>query len=581
MRANNNYERPLFRGRAPFSIYDVPIALAVFGLIWAFLTVGRDMNSPVLPESSAFDLDFLKLPYYALRSVFRMFVAYFCSLVFTFIFGSLAAHNKTAEKIIIPTIDILQSVPILGFLAVTVNGFMAMFPGSIMGIELASIFAIFTSMVWNLVYSFFQSVRAIPQELNEGAAIFRLTPMQRFVKLEVPSAMIGLVWNSMVSFGGGWFFLAASEAITVLNKDIRLPGLGSYLATAVEQGNFAAIAAAIAVMLGIVVALDLVFFRPLLAWAQKFQAGESFDSGYESNVLTAIQRSTLVENFQVHVSQPVWSFLIDQLPVRLNTLRRTALPTERRRRISWIGLVLLVAGAVFVVYKVGDGIVYLAKSMTLRELGVIGLSGLATAGRVLATVLLASLVWVPVGTYIGMRPALARRIRPIIQIGAAFPANLIYPLLVLLFVGAGLSLGVGSIILMFVATQWYILFNVIVGALTVPEDLVAAADVMGLKGFMRFRYLVAPVVFPYWVTGAITAAGGAWNASIVTEVASFGNREMRTFGLGSYIADATAAGRWAGIVVSIVVMCLLVVLTNRFLWRRLYRYAEEHLSLDR
>lgn len=581
MRATNNYERPLFRGRAPFSIYDVPIALAVFGLIWAFLTVGRDMNSPVLPDPVAFDLSFIRLPYYALRSVFRMFVAYFCSLVFTFIFGSLAAHNKTAEKIIIPTIDILQSVPILGFLAVTVNGFMALFPGSIMGIELASIFAIFTSMVWNLVYSFFQSVRAIPQELNESAAIYRLTPTQRFVKLEVPSAMIGLVWNSMVSFGGGWFFLAASEAITVLNKDIRLPGLGSYLATAVEQGNFPAIGAAIALMLAIVIVLDLVFFRPLLAWAQKFQPAETFDSGYESNVLTALQRSTIIERFQIHVSQPLWSLLIDQLPVRLGSLRRAAIPAGRRRRMSWIGIVLVAVGVAALVYKAGDGVFYLVNSITLDELGLIGLSGLATMGRVFATVLLASLVWVPVGTYIGMRPGLARRIRPIIQVGAAFPANLVYPLLVLLFVQTGLGLGVGSIILMFVATQWYILFNVIVGALTVPDDLISAADVMGLKGFMRFRYLVAPVVFPYWVTGALTAAGGAWNASIVTEIASFGTHEMRTFGLGSYIAEATVQGRWAGIVVSIVVMCLLVVLTNRFLWRRLYRYGEEHLTLDR
>ncbi len=581
MPATNNYERPLFRGRAPFSIYDLPIALAVFGLIWAVLTVGRDMTSPVLPESGEFDLSYLKLPYYALRSVFRMFVAYLASLVFTFIFGSLAAHNKTAEKIIIPTVDILQSVPILGFLAVTVNGFMALFPGSIMGIELASIFAIFTSMVWNLVYSFFQSVKTIPQELLESTKVYRLSSMQRFVRLEVPSAMIGLVWNSMVSFGGGWFFLAASEAITVLKKDIRLPGLGSYLATAVEQGDIARIFAAIILMLTIVITLDLIFFRPLLAWAQKFSSSESLDSDCESNVLTALQRSTLIERFQEHVSKPMWSLLIDQIPARIGRIRHSPTFVVRRRRISWIGILLLVVGAAALIYKVGDGIFYLFQSMTAREFGTICLAGLATMGRVLATVLLASLVWVPVGTYIGTRPALARRIRPIIQIGAAFPANLVYPLLVALFVAAGVGLGVGSIVLMFVATQWYILFNVIVGALTVPEDLSNAADVMGLKGFARFRYLVAPVVFPYWVTGALTAAGGAWNASIVTEVASYASTEMKTFGLGSYIAQATVEGHWTGIVVSIVVMCLFVVLMNRFLWRRLYRYGEEHLSLDR
>lgn len=575
-----NYERPLFKGRAPFSVYDVPIAIAVFALIWAFLTVGRDMAAPVLPETRELDLNFIRLPYYAMRSVARMFIAYACSLLFTFVFGSLAAHNKTAEKVIIPTIDILQSVPILGFLAITVNGFMAMFPGSMLGIELASIFAIFTSQVWNIVYSFFQSVRAIPRDLTESAAIYRLRPIQRFFKLEVPYSMIGLVWNSMVSFGGGWFFLAASEAITVLGKDIRLPGLGSYLATAVQQGNFACIAAAIGTMLLIVILLDLVFFRPLLAWAQKFQTGSDFEGVYESNVLTALQRSVLIEKFQEHVSQPIWSLLIDRLPAKLSSSRFNSIPARRKRNISWVGISLLVVGAAALVYKAGDGILFLVRSMTLYELGVIWLAGLTTMVRVFAAVVLASLVWVPIGTYIGMRPALAQKIRPIIQIGAAFPANLIFPLVFLLFVAGGVNLGIGSVILMFIATQWYILFNVIVGALSVPDDLKQAADVMRLKGFMRFRTLVAPVVFPFWVTGALTAAGGAWNASIVAEVASFGEHKMSCFGLGSYIAEATVKGNWPGIIVSIVVMCLLVILMNRFLWRRLYRYAEEHLSLE-
>lgn len=575
-----NYERPLFRGQVPFTIYDVPIALAVFALIWAFMTVGRDMTAPVLPDSGELDLSFLKLPYYAMRSVARMFIAYVCSLLFTFVFGSLAAHNRTAEKVIIPTIDILQSVPILGFLAITVNGFMSLFPGSMLGIELASIFAIFTSQVWNIVYSFFQSVRAIPRDLNESAAVFKLSPIQRFFRLEVPSSMIGLVWNSMVSFGGGWFFLAASEAITVLGKNIRLPGLGSYLATAVEKGDFACIAAAIGVMLAIVILLDLVFFRPLLAWAQKFSSGEGFDSEYESDVLTALQRSVLIEKFVEKVSRPAWSFLIDTLPARLGKSRIGRFTKVRRRRLSVTGIVLLALAAAIIVFMVADGIVYLFKGVSLREFGVIWLSGLATMGRVIATVALASLVWVPVGTYIGMRPGLARRIRPVIQIGAAFPANLIYPLVFLLFIKLGVDLGVGAVVLMFIATQWYILFNVIVGALTVPEDLKAAADVMRLKGFLRFRTLVAPIVFPFWVTGALTAAGGAWNASIVAEVAYFGTTRMETFGLGSYIARATVEGDWPGIIVSIVVMCLLVVLMNRFLWRRLYQYAEEHFSLE-
>lgn len=576
----STFTRPLFQGRAPFTLYDIPIALGVFAMILAMVSVGRGMTAPVMPESLEIHLGVEHLPYYAMRSIARMFLAYIASMAFTFVFGSLAAHNRTAERIILPLIDILQSVPILGFLAVTVNGFLALFPGSILGIELAAIFAIFTSQVWNIVYSFFQSVRAVPRDLREGAAIYRLSPFQRFVRLEVPYAMNGLVWNSMVSFGGGWFFLAASEAITVLGKDIRLPGIGSYLATAVEQGDLTAIGIAIVAMLGIVVLLDLLFFRPLLAWAQKFHTGAAFEEDYDSWVLTALQRSNIVEWVQTRVLDPMGTFLLYRLPVLVLGRFRERTSAPARRSVSWFGAAVLLAGLLVLLGYGATGIVHVVEGMTWSRLGTILLAGLATLVRVTCAVGIATVLWVPVGTFIGLRPGLARRIRPIIQFGAAFPANLVFPLVVLVFLKLGLDLSYGSVLLMILSSQWYILFNVIVGAMAVPEDLREVSRVFRMSRMQRFRHVVAPVVFPYWVTGALTAAGGAWNASIVAEVAAFGSTRLESFGLGALIARYTVEGDWPGILVSIAVMCFLVVLTNRLLWRRLYRYAEEHLRLE-
>jgi NitT/TauT family transport system permease protein len=576
------FSRPFFKGRAPFTWYDLPVALGVFALIWGLVSVGRGMTAPALPESLEIHLGLANVPYYLLRSVARMFIAYSWALVFTFVVGSMAAHSRTAERVILPMIDILQSVPILGFLAVTVNFFLALFPGSMLGIELASIFAIFTSQAWNIVYSFFQSVRAIPRDLSESATIYGLSPVQRFVRLEVPYSMIGLVWNSMVSFGGGWFFLAASEAISVLGTDLRLPGIGSYLATAVEAGDYQAVGIAIVAMLVVVVALDLLFFRPLLAWAQRFQTGGALDVGYESGVLTALQRSRLIEWLGENVVGPASSFLVNRLPVLARRWTGMALRPVRRqpRAASWTRIAALVALGAYLLYAAADAAVSVVEGITAEAFLEIVLAGLATFGRVAATVILATVVWLPIGTYIGMRHGLARRLRPVIQIGAAFPANLVFPIMVIVFARLGVHISVGSVLMMFVATQWYVLFNVIVGALAIPEELVEVARVMRWTRLQRFRHLIVPVVFPYWVTGALTAAGGAWNASIITEVATFGDEKLSCFGLGSYIARATWEGFWPGIVVSIAWMCFLVVLTNRLLWRRLYRYAEEHLAME-
>ncbi len=572
--------RPFFRGRAPFTLADLPVAVAVIALLVALVHLGRSMTAPAAPESLEIHLDLAHLPYYAFRSVGRMFIAFSWTLLFTFTYGSLAAHSPRAERILMPLLDILQSVPILGFLSVTLTGFMALFPGSVLGLELASIFAIFTSQAWNMAYSFFQSVRAIPRDLHEAALIMRLTPFQKFVRLELPFAMNGLVWNAMVSFGGGWFFLAASEAITVLGQDIRLPGIGSYLATAVEAGDFRHIAVAILTMVVVIVLLDLLFFRPLLAWAHRFGPSSVLDQDIESSVLTALQRSRLAQALHERVFHPAGSFLVHRLPAILQHRRPVQVGSHVRRWRGVVGWTLAVAVVARLLAWAIPETRDLAASVTLEQVLGYLVDGVLTFVRVLACVVLASLVWVPVGTAIGLRPSLARRLRPVIQLGAAFPANLVYPLLTWVFIRYDVHLSLGSVALMIIGSQWYILFNVIVGALSVPEDLKEVGRVMRLTRWQKFRHIVVPVILPYWVTGAITAAGGAWNASIVAEVATLGEHTLTCRGLGASMTEATVRGDWPGIILTIVIMCAFVVATNRLLWRRLYVYAEEHLRLE-
>lgn len=571
--------RPFFRGRAPFTLADLPVAIGVVALLLAAVHLSQTMTAQAEPETLEIHLGIENVPYYAFRSIARMFIAFSWTLLFTFTYGSLAAHSPRAERILMPLLDILQSVPVLGFLSVTLTGFMALFPGSVLGMELASIFAIFTSQAWNMAYSFFQSVRAIPRDLHETALVMRLTPFQRFVRLEVPFAMNGLVWNAMVSFGGGWFFLAASEAITVLGRDIRLPGIGSYLATAVEAGDFRYIAVAIITMIVVIVLLDVLFFRPLVAWAQKFGPGSVLDEEAKSVVLTALQRSRIVEMLHERILGPTASFLVHEVPRRCRLIRSGALAPRARVR-AWLGWFLVGTLVIASLSWASRSAVRLTEEVTLSQVGGYLVDGLYTLVRVLACVVFASAVWVPVGVFIGLRHSLARRLRPVIQLGAAFPANLAYPLLTYLFLRYEVDLGFGSILLMMIGSQWYILFNVVVGALTVPEDLQEVGRVMRLTRWQRFRHIVAPVVFPYWVTGAITAAGGAWNASIVAEVSSLGQDTLVCRGLGASMTEATRVGDWSGIVLTIVIMCAFVVATNRLLWRRLYVYAEEHLRLE-
>ncbi len=557
---------------------DVLLFLTFFGLLLEVMTLLRGMRVPFAPaHAMAINLSPLALPGYAARSLLRMFLAFGASLLFTFVYGYVAAYNKRAEKILVPLLDILQSVPVLGFLSVTVTGFMALFPGSLLGLECAAIFAIFTGQAWNMTFSFYQSLRTIPQELREASTVYHLTWWQRFVKLEAPFAMIGLVWNGMMSFGGGWFFLAAAEAITVLGNNFKLPGIGSYMATAVEKGDTGAVGWAIFTMIGVVIMTDQLFWRPVVAWSQKFKF-EQTESGQEptSWVLSLMQKSALLPWTEKRVLAPIGKF-VDGVFARTAGPAHAARIPDGARRITQTLLTIALAGTVL--YGIARGAIVVRSEISMREALHVLWLGFLTLLRVFVMLVAATIIWTPIGVRIGFSPKLARVAQPLVQIGASFPANLIFPLVVLLFLRLHVNFNWGSTLLIALGTQWYILFNVIAGATSVPSDLREAALVFRLKGWKLWQTLILPAIFPAWVTGALTAAGGAWNASIVAEVAAWGTHKLQAQGLGAYVANATEKGDWPQIIFGIAVMSFYVVLLNRLVWKPLYALAETRYRL--
>ncbi|MDE2089055.1 MAG: ABC transporter permease subunit [Gammaproteobacteria bacterium] len=518
------------------------------------------------------------LPGYALRTVLRMAAALCMSIVFTLTYATLAAKSKRAERLLIPLLDVLQSVPILGFLSITVTGFMALFPGHALGLELAATFAIFTSQAWNMAFSFYQSLCTLPKELRETAAVFHLSPWQKFWKLELPYAMPGLIWNAMMSVSGGWFFLVASEAITVSGHTIMLPGIGSYIALAIAQKNLHAISYAIMTMFVVILIYDQLLFRPLLAWADKFKFEQTEGKDVpRSWVLTLTQRTRLLRRL-LTVPALVWEMSLGWFPARANKYRlHLALPAflHHWQDRLWNGVIVLGAGVALI------SIVQLVHAhVGWGEVAYVFGLGLITAARVIILTLLASLVWVPVGVWIGLHPRWAERIQPLAQFLAAFPANLLFPLAVVFIVRYHLNVEIWTSPLMILGTQWYILFNVIAGAAAVPSELKEAARSFGLRGRLWWRNLVLPGIFPAYVTGAITASGGAWNASIVAEVVSWGHTTLIATGLGAYITEWTGRGDLPRIALGISVMSIYVVAFNRLLWRRLYTLAQQRLHLE-
>ncbi|MBI0327633.1 ABC transporter permease [Burkholderia plantarii] len=526
-------------------------------------------------------LDPANLPEYALRTTLRMLAAMVASLVFTLVYGTLAAKSRRAGMVLVPILDILQSVPVLGYISFTVTFFLALIPSRVAGAELAAIFAIFTSQAWNMTFSFYQSLRTVPRDLDEVSRGFHLTTWQRFWKLEVPFSMPGLVWNMMMSMSGGWFFVVASEAITVGNHTITLPGIGAYLAQAITEQNLHAVGWVILTMTVVILAYDQLLFRPLVAWADKFRM-ENTSSGDapESWLLDLVRRTRLIHQLLVPAG---WLFAkMARLPFRLPsfdaarfTLPRVEKQASRAADIGWAILVLL--GTAYVVWRV---VAFVSTGVTLGEVGHVFLLGLATLLRVILLIAIASVVWVPIGVWIGLRPALAEKAQPVAQFLAAFPANLLFPVFVIVIARYKLNPDIWLSPLIVLGTQWYILFNVIAGATSYPNDYREAATNFRIRGWQWWRQAILPGIMPYYITGAITASGGAWNASIVSEFVQWGDTKFEAHGLGAYIAQMTAAGDYPKIIMGITVMSLFVTLFNRLLWRPLYAYAEAKLRLD-
>jgi NitT/TauT family transport system permease protein len=509
-----------------------------------------------------------------------MLAAMVASLIFTLVYGTLAAKSRRAGLVLVPILDILQSVPVLGYISFTVTFFLALFPGRVLGAELAAIFAIFTSQAWNMTFSFYQSLRTVPRDLDEVSRGFHLTSWQRFWKLEVPFSMPGLIWNMMMSMSGGWFFVVASEAITVGNNTITLPGIGAFLAQAISEKNLHAIGWVILAMTVVILAYDQFLFRPLVAWADKFRM-ETTSSGDapESWLLDLIRRTRLIHRLLVPVG---WMFAkAARVRFQLPAFSAPRFQIPQREKSSklgdmlWAALVLVVT--VYVVYRV---FLYVRTGVTLDEMGHVLVLGLITLLRVVVLIAIASVIWVPVGVLIGLRPALAEKIQPLAQFLAAFPANLLFPVFVIVIVRFHLNPDIWLSPLIVLGTQWYILFNVIAGASSYPNDYREAAKNFHIRGWQWWRQAMLPGIFPYYVTGAITASGGAWNASIVAEFVQWGDTKVAAHGLGAYIAQTTAAGDYPKIIVGIAVMSLFVTLFNRLLWRPMYAYAEAKLRLD-
>jgi len=563
--------------RLSFGLSDIAVFLGALILLALVAKVGAGSFVSFVPPQTVpgVSLDPRNLPYYACRSTLRMFVALFASLIFTLVYGYAAARSRYAERILIPLLDILQSVPVLGFLSITVTGFIALFPGSLLGLEAASIFAIFTAQAWNMAFSFYQSLRTLPADLNEAAAAYGLSYWERFVKLEVPAGAIGLVWNALMSFGGGWFFLAASEAISVLNRSYTLPGIGSYVAAAVTARDMHALGWAVVTMAVVIFLVDQLFWRPLVAWSDKFRLEQNASADGPRSWVYDLLRHSRLRRFL----GALWAPLGDALGGALRALTRVRAKGSAAPASPLAETLYNVILIVVVVVLIATGARFILTAVGFAEVGKVALLGFYTLLRVIALLAFATVVWTPIGVAIGFSPKLARVAQPIALFLASFPANFIFPFATLGFIRYHVPIDLGSVLLMALGAQWYILFNSIAGAQSIPTDLREMAADCDLRGWNRWRRLIVPGIFSYWVTGGLTASGGAWNASIVSEVVSWGSTTLVAAGLGAYIADATSKGDWPRITLGVGVMSLYVVFLNRVLWRRLYALAERKYRL--
>ncbi|MCS6886621.1 ABC transporter permease [Chloroflexus sp.] len=552
---------------------DVWLLLVLIGLL--ALAIGAAGSAPETVRGPEISLSLSALPFYALRSVGRMALAYALSLLFTLVYGYIAAYNARAERVLIPLLDVLQSVPILSFLPVVLLSLSTILPEAV-AVELTAVVLIFTSQVWNMTFAWYQSLTTIPRELREASSIFRFSRWQRFTTLEFPFGALALVWNSMMSWAGGWFFLMAAEIFTLGERDFRLPGLGAFLHTAADAGDLAAIGWGILTLVVVIVVLDQFIWRPLLAWASQFRLEmiERDDDEAQSWFYDLIRQSALA-GWAGSLAGRIDRFIARHLSRHPAPDPYLSVASQR----SWLGWVMLAASVVVVGWGGWVGSVLLL-SVPLAQWGEIVLSVGATMLRVVTAMTIA-LVWtVPVGVFIGTRPRAAAILQPIVQITASIPATALFPVLVLALLAIPGGLNLAAIALMMLGTQWYILFNVIAGAAAIPQDLRFTSELLQLRGWERWRTLILPGLFPYLITGLITASGGAWNASIVAEYVVFNQQTYQTIGIGAQIAAATAAGDFAGLFAATLAMIVAVVTINRLVWRRLYRLAETKYRME-
>jgi NitT/TauT family transport system permease protein len=560
-------------------LIDIAVFLFVCAAIFGIYAIGRSWLGLVRPHVEI-SQDPRVLPLYALYSLVRISVAYALSLVFALAYGYVAASSRRAEIIMVPLLDILQSIPVLSFLPGVMLAMVAIFPHRQLGVELGSILLIFTGQVWNIAFSFYSSLKTIPRELNEAAIIYRFGRWQRFAELDLPFSAIGLVWNSMMSVAGGWFFLMACEMFVLGKRDFRLPGLGSFLQTAASNGNTRAILLGVTAMITVIVLLDQLVWRPIIVWADKFKFEQVESSGAaQTTLLHLIGRASIVLRLYRLLIQPVFNWLTLTFTLGARRAAETFSAPKQNRLRRWIGY-LLAAG---VLVGLGFAVFHAARELSdlhredYRELLQ---SAALTFLRVNTALILGALWTVPAGVAIGSNPRLARIAQPLVQMAASIPATALFPIILLFLLRLRGGLEIAAMLLMLLGTQWYILFNVIAGAMAIPTDLKEAAKIFRFSSWDRWRYLILPGIFPYLVTGMVTASGGAWNASIVAEYFHFQGRIVSTAGLGSTISSASDAGRFDVLLASTLIMATVVVLINRLLWRRLYRLASSRFKLE-
>lgn len=561
-----------------FNRSDLVVLLLTIAILFFLSFTGGKMIKPyAIGEPILISLSPWKLPEYALRTVLRMFIALGISIVFTFIIGTLAAKNRRAEQIIIPSLDVLQSVPVLSFLAITVTGFIQIFPNSLLGPECASIFAIFVSQVWNITFSFYQSLKTIPNDFKEVADINRLSAWQFFWKVEVPCSMSGLLWNIMISMSASWFFVVLSEAIVVAHQDIRLPGIGSYIALAIERHDLKSLIYAIIAMIIIILIYNQILFRPLMSWSEKFKMDSAAqEEGYQSWLIDLLRKSPLMKKFEIGLDI-FKNFIVNGIHISFNKPKyfdKLSSKNNNYGAIMWG--IFITLSMICIAYFL---FIYILKKVDIFEVVHVFILGGFTGLRVIILIILSSMIWVPVGVWVGLRPDLTQKVQSIIQLIAAFPVNLFYPLFVIAILRFNLNAEIWLTPLMILGTQWYILFNVIAGASLIPRDLSLVASNFGVSGLQWWRKLALPSIFPYYITGAISAAGGAWNASIVAEAVNWGNTHLIATGLGEYIQANSVAGNFPQIALGTAMMCIYVLLFNHVLWRPLYILAQKRFRV--